>query len=124
MFGMIPLIFLLLICTTDPHRLDMEVVRVHDLATLAQREATALDGKRALFRVWLDSDDDQEDDFTLYDCQGPPADLRSVWLYSGQGVRERMTVEATLRVIRHPPALGYAAFVEYRLTQGIVRPGP
>jgi hypothetical protein len=31
-----------------------------------------------------------------------------------------MTVEATLRVIRHPPAPGFAGFVEYRLTKVLV----
>jgi hypothetical protein len=51
-------------CSTD-------VVRTYTLAELTAEEARHLDGKRARFRIVLDSAPDQEGRYTLFDYLAP-----------------------------------------------------
>ena len=100
------------------------VVQVHELATLAPQDAATLAGRPALFRVMLDSAEDTEGTFTLYDCQSLDGKLRSVWLWSGQELQDEMTVQATLQVIHHPVSVGdggtpFQGFREYRLARAV-----
>jgi hypothetical protein len=85
---------------------DSSAVRVHDFATLTAADAWRLDGKEALFRIALDSDEDEWDGWLCYDCAGEGAPLRSVRLIPGQELADRMTVKATLRVRNYPAFVG------------------
>jgi hypothetical protein len=72
------------------------IVRVHDLAALTSFQAERLRGRRALYRVRLDSADGEHAGFVLYDCGAPAGVLGSVWLYPGQQeeIAGEMVVEA------------------------------
>jgi hypothetical protein len=61
-----------------------------------------VDGKEALFRIALDSDEDEWDGWLCYDCAGAGPPLRSVRLLPGQELADRMTVKATLHVRYYP----------------------
>jgi hypothetical protein len=99
-------------------------VRVCDLATLTPAQASRLTGKRAIFRITLDSLPGEWDGFTEYDCKSPDAVERTICLYRSQDVEDEMVVEATLQLLRHDPAPGFAGFVEYRLVRAVVRRRP
>jgi hypothetical protein len=126
----------LLACHTAPPpsgltSLDPFAERVYDLAALTERQAGGLEGRRALYRVTLDSETDERDDGgAVYDCTGDGEGLRTVWLEPGESVRRRMVVEAVLRRVKHPllrgvDGPGLPALLEYRLTEARVvdRPG-
>ena len=101
-------------------------VKTYELASLSPADAFRLNGKRAVFRIGLDSTEAEWEGFTLYDCQSVDAVSRSVYFCPWQDVADEMTVEATLWVIRHPATVGdqgtpFPAFVEYRLTKAVIR---
>jgi hypothetical protein len=123
------LLVAVLVCHTAPaplglHAPDPFAERVYDLATLTERQADRLEGRRALYRITLDGEPDEGDDGgAVYDCAGEG--WRTVWLRPGEPARRTMTVEAVLRRVRHPllrgvdgPAL--PALLEYRLTEARV----
>jgi hypothetical protein len=100
--------------------------RVHDLATLTERQADRLEGRRELYHVTLEGEPDQRDDGgATYDCTGDGAGLRTLWLVPGEPARRTMTVEAVLRRVQHPllpgaDGPGVPALLEYRLTEARV----
>jgi hypothetical protein len=67
---MSPLV-LLVALLAGPDLAPPAVVRVHDLARLTPAEAEWLRGRRAHFRVVLDSTEDEHNDFVLCDCFSP-----------------------------------------------------
>ena len=88
---------------------------VYNLAFLSADELAKLDGKRAMFRIELDSEDDVENrGFVLYDLKAADGTFRTVWLYRDQEQADDMVVEATVRVCRH------SFCTEYRL-EGAVK---
>jgi hypothetical protein len=120
------LVLAALACHTAPSPLgltapDPLAERVYDLAMLTDRQADRLEGRRALYRVTLDGEPDERDDGTVYDCTGPGAGMRTLWLVPGEPARRTMTVQAVLRRVRHPflrgvDGPGLPALLEYRLT--------
>jgi hypothetical protein len=101
-----------------------EVDRAFTLADLTAAEAEHLDGKRARFRVVLDSTADHEGKHTLYDCLPPAGVEATVWLLPGQEARDEMTVEARLAIIDHktwiaPDGTVFPGFREYRLADAV-----
>src|SRR5262249_30643561 len=67
-------------------------------------EAERGNGRRALYRVALDSTDGEYGGFVLYDRFSPDGTEHTAWLYPGQDFEEEMGVEATLRVLPPSPA--------------------
>jgi hypothetical protein len=64
--------------------------------------------------------DSLEDEAThSFDCLAPEGLHASVYLLAGEEAADEMTVEATLRVIDHPPGLGFPALREYRLVDAV-----
>jgi hypothetical protein len=125
------LLVALLACHTAPApsgltSLNPLADRVYDLATLTERQADRLEGRRALYRVTLNGEPDQGDDAgPVYDCTGDGEGLRTVWLRPGEPPRRRMLVEAVLRRVRHPllrgvDGPGLPVLLEYRLTEARV----
>src|SRR4051812_35085663 len=64
-------------------------VRVHDLSKLTPAEAHELNGRRALFRVELDSPPDTEGQFVLYECVTPRRHFTHALDLQGRGGRRR-----------------------------------
>jgi hypothetical protein len=52
-----------------PPTARVDVEETHELAALGESLAWHLAGRRAVFRVAVDSDSDEEDGQTLYDCR-------------------------------------------------------
>jgi hypothetical protein len=99
----------------DVPRADTRVERAcYVLAELTPIEARHLDGKRARFRVALDSSG--EDSF---DCLAPDGLHASVYLVPDQEPADEMVVEARLKVIDHPASFGFPALREYRLLDAV-----
>jgi hypothetical protein len=96
-------------------RIDGRVGRAfYVLADLTPAEARRLDGRRARFRVSLDS----EGEDNAYDCLAPDGLHASVFLLTGEEADD-MTVEATLVIIDHPPGFGFPPLREYRLVDAV-----
>jgi hypothetical protein len=94
---------------------------VYFLADLRPAEARRLAGRRARFRVVLDSLQDVATH--SFDCLAPDELHASVYLRLGQEAADAMTVEARLWVIDFPPGLGFPSLREYRLVNAVrVRP--
>ncbi len=120
-----------LLLSSPIHRADRpepaaQTVVAQDLARLRASEAERLEGKRAVYRVVLDSLPDWHKGFVLYDCQSTDDIGRTVWLEGGQHLAEEMAVEATLFILRHAGAVGsdgtiFAGFTEYRLVGAVRR---
>jgi hypothetical protein len=101
------------------HRPDTRAERsCYDLATLTPADARSLVGKRARFRVVLDSTGDDS-----FDCVAPDGLHATVYLVPDQEVADEMVVEARLVIIDHPASFGFAALREYRLVDAVVRVG-
>jgi hypothetical protein len=101
------------------HRPDTRAERsCYDLATLTTADARSLAGKRARFRVVLDSTG--EDSF---DCLAPDGLHAAVYLAPDQDIADEMVVEARLVIIDHSAAFGFLLLREYRLKDA-VRFGP
>src|SRR5262245_38507198 len=66
------------------------LVRTHDFAALTPRQARHLAGKRALFRVVLDSLPGEGAAFVAYDCAGRDDAYRTVRLRGGGEVGEEV----------------------------------
>jgi hypothetical protein len=111
---MTSLLALFLIAGDFP-RGSAEVERTFTLSALTAHQAAQLEGKRARFRISLDSAEEQDGKYTAYDCLAPDGLIAGVWLLPGQEVRDEMTVEARLVVIDHRAAWGFPALREYRL---------
>ncbi len=94
---------------------DVRLAPTYDFASLSWRDASRLQGRRATFRIILDSDHDHEDGYTLFDCAGTDDTHRTVWFAGDEEGEEEMTVEATLQVIHHAGWGPFPAFTEYRL---------
>jgi hypothetical protein len=109
------LTLLLSVASPPPPGASSAVAAVPDLARLTPAQAWALDGRRAMFLVELDSAPEEWRGLVLYDCLSPDAVLRSLRLCPGQDVVDDMVVEATLRVVVHEPSGPFVGFVEYRL---------
>jgi hypothetical protein len=69
------------------------------------------------FRVELDSSEDTQDGWILYDCKGDDESvLFTVWLPEESAVEDVMVVTATLKIIQHVPSqINPDGFTEYRL---------
>ena len=79
---------------------------IHDFATVCRSEAFHLNGRRARFRIKLNTEADSEAGRLVYDCVGKDGTDRTVWFISGQEVeddQEEMIVEATLRIVHRAP---------------------
>ena len=73
-----------------------------DMATARRERLAVLDGKRARFRVVVDSTVDAIGDRDLFNVLvRDPADEGTVEFYPGQNVDDGMTVEGTPRVVHH-----------------------
>jgi hypothetical protein len=109
--ALLPLAF----AAADVPRADSRIERTaHVLAELTPLEARSLDGKRARFRVVLDSTG--EDSF---DCVAPDGLHATVYLLPDQEPADEMTVEARLKIINHPASFGFPALREYRLLDAV-----
>jgi hypothetical protein len=120
-------LFLLLtslpVLTDVPPPPSGEIERVHDFARLDRSEATQLHGRRATFRIRLNSEADSEAGKVVYDCLGEDGIDRTVWFINGLEVEDdanEMIVEATLRIAHFEPwvapdGMKFEAFTEYRL---------
>ena len=91
-----------------------------DMATARPEQLAALDGQRVRLRVVVDSTADPIGDRALFNVRvRDPADEGTIELDAGQKVEDGMTVEGTLRVLHHPPAVcgktAFAGYTEYRL---------
>jgi hypothetical protein len=84
-------------------------------------EARLLHGKRALFKVILDSPEDTEGVYTLYGCETPDDIERTDWLCPNQKIENEMIVEATLQVLHFPKDGPFPSFTEYRLREAVRR---
>jgi hypothetical protein len=76
----------------------------YDLDRMSMTEALTIRGRRATFRLVLDSLPDEHEGMTLYDAVAVDSAYGSVFLAPGQVVREgeeAITVQATLRVLFH-----------------------
>jgi hypothetical protein len=92
-----------------------DTLAVHDFATMTDRQARQLAGRRALYRVVLDSEPDGDAEHGWqYDCKGEGEPLRSLWLPDGDDLVAAeaakgsglLLVVATVRRIVHPPIEG------------------
>jgi hypothetical protein len=100
-----------------------KVERIHDFATVCRSEAFHLNGRRALFRIQLNTEADSEAGRLVYDCVGKDGTNRAVWFISGQEVEDdqkEMIVEATLRIVHREPwtapdGMRFEAFTGYWL---------
>jgi hypothetical protein len=112
---MVLLLLPLAFAAADVPRADTRVERAcHVLAELTPMEARHLAGRRARFRVVLDSTG--EDSF---DCVAPDGLHATVYLLPDQEPADEMVVEARLKVIDHPPGFGFPALREYRLLDAL-----
>ncbi len=101
--------------------------RTHKLATLTERQAQRLAGKRLRFAVQLDSPETEVDGEHVFDCRSAnPADVRSVYFCPGEVIGENevdVVVEGTLHIIRQRAWMGVPAYTEYRIMDAVrVRP--
>jgi hypothetical protein len=100
-----------------------EVECIHDFATVCQSEAFHLNGRRARFRIKLNTEADSEAGRLVYDCVGKDGTDRTVWFISSHEVeddQEEMIVEATLRIVHRAPSaspdgMRFEAFTGYWL---------
>jgi hypothetical protein len=91
------------------------IVRTYDVSRLSEVEAARLVGKRARFKVELDSDEWDNGRRVVIDCKTSTVEEKTLWLLPGEEAADEMTVEARL-VIRHHPGWGqFPAFTELRL---------
>jgi hypothetical protein len=118
---MLPILFLAVLSPVADgpgHRPDTRAGRTcHDLARLTPADARSLAGKRARYRVVLDS----LEDFAThsFDCVAPEGLHATVFLLADQEAADEMTVEARLVIIDYPAAVGFAALREYRLRDAV-----
>jgi hypothetical protein len=82
-----------------------------------QAEARRLEGKRARFRVVLDSAEDFVDH--SWDCLAPDGLHATVYLRPDQEAADMMTVEARLVIIDYPAGFGFPPLREYRLRSAV-----
>jgi hypothetical protein len=97
----------------------VEVERTFTLAALTPADAARLEGKRARFRISLDSAPEQDGKYTAYDCLAPDGLIAAVWLLPGQEASDEMTVEARLVIVGHRACFGFPAQREYRLKNAV-----
>jgi hypothetical protein len=103
-----------------PAIMEAAIVRTHNVARLPAAYALRLEGKRARYRVVLDSSAHEQDGYVLFDCQTGDGTHKTIWLLTGEDVADVMEVEARL-VIRHYRAwtaqngTHLPAFTEFRL---------
>jgi hypothetical protein len=97
----------------DPGRADLTCT--YHFATLTEAQAVQLQGRPARFRVEGARDGWDLDDWTIFNAPGGGPVRRTVWLRPGKDVDDPMTVEAVLRVIRHPPRGRFPGYTELRL---------
>ncbi len=103
---------------------DMQ--HAHDLATLIAADALALDGRRELFRVRVDSSWGGLGGWTICDCASPDDVHRTLWLVGRPDTEEEMTVAATLRRLwwpefTAPDGTRFPGFWEHRLAEAVRR---
>ncbi len=78
------------------------VARTYDLAALSWADAVRPQGRRAVYRVSLDSGGDTEGRYTFYECVSQDEALRTVWFVGDLEDEEgAQLVEGTLRVLCH-----------------------
>jgi hypothetical protein len=97
-----------------PHTTSQLERTYHVLETLTPAEARRLEGKRARFRVTLDSTGDDS-----FDVLAPLGLHATVYLAPDQEPADEMTVVARLVIIDHPASWGFAALREYRLVEAV-----
>jgi hypothetical protein len=92
---------------------------VYDLAKLTPAQARRLHGRRATFRIALDTDAYREGQHDIYGCISDETIERSLFVPAGVEIDNQATVEALLCVIEHTPAVigntFFMGFTEYRL---------
>ncbi len=105
----------------DAVRTSAEARYVPELALLGWDQARAAEGRRGLYKVELDSRQGDSDRFIAFDCKGPQADLRTVWLRRGETPAPAMVVEAELRLVWHPRSKDgvFEGCWEFRLLDGV-----
>jgi hypothetical protein len=88
------------------------------------QQAPEIDGRRAIWRIVLDSPGDVEGAHHVYQCAGKDAVLRTVWLAAEQGDEpaEVIVADAVLHVIHHKEKITatgerFEGFTEYRLRE-------
>jgi hypothetical protein len=96
-----------------------DVERTFTLPELTPADAAQLAGKRARFRISLDSAPDQDCKYTTYDCLAPLGLAAAVWLLPGHKVQDEMVVEARLVIVDHRACFGFPAQREYRLKDAL-----
>ncbi len=121
---MITTLAALVLCAFPLNKPPVEIV--FDFSKLTPETARQLEGEEAVFSIVLDSLDDEDGKYTLYDCHSEDEVLRSVWLLPGQEVRGSMTVRAVLRILHHAASVGshgtfFLGFTECRLVDAVQR---
>jgi hypothetical protein len=107
---LLPLTF----AVADVPRVDTQAGHdIYFVADLAPADARSLVGKRARYRVVLDSAEDLIDH--SWDCLAPDGLHATVYLRPDQEEADVMTVEARLVIIDHPAGFGFPPLREYRL---------
>jgi hypothetical protein len=92
------------------------IERAIPFATLSPDHAARLAGPERWYKVELDSSEDSQDAWILFDCKGDDeAVLYTIWLPEGSVVADEMLVRGSLVVIKHPASGDFAGFTEYRL---------
>jgi len=100
-----PLISLLLLAADDLSPLpSTRTERLILFATLTEAEARQLHGKRVTVLVELDFPAWEDGGFLGFECVSDDANSRTLWLAATDDTADRMVVEGTLRVLRHPPS--------------------
>jgi hypothetical protein len=99
-----------------------ETTPTYTLATLTLHQARRLHGKRARFRIEVDSTFDEIGKFDVYGCQGEDDRFCTVWFPARPEVADEMVVEALLVVIHHkgwtaPNGFRFDDSISFRLTR-------
>jgi hypothetical protein len=113
----------LLLALLDAPSPSAATVRTIPFATLTEQQTCPLIGKRASYRIELDSPETDLDDFHCFECRSAdPADGRGVRFCPAEAIGEdevNVTVEAELRVRRFGPWMGVPAFTQYELHDAV-----
>jgi hypothetical protein len=106
----------------DSPKPSSKVEGIHDLASISLRQAENLHGRKARYRVTVDSMAWTHENYIFYDCQSIDDVSRTMWFFADEEVDEErvMIVEGCSKVIHHLPTVGemgtkFPGFMEYRL---------
>jgi hypothetical protein len=99
---------------------DATIVRTRDVACLPEETALQRQGRRARYRIELDSSEWEQGRYVAYDCRTDDMTHKTVWLVPGEEATDEMEVEARLVILRHRGWIAqdgtrFEAFTEWRL---------